>query len=192
MDVFERALTHVLKDEGGYANHPADSGGETYRGIARNFWKNWPGWIIVDEAKKGLRPNRRRDRTKLNERLAADEKLQGLISDFYRHHFWDAVSAGLMPPQVGAKVFNMAVNVGTSRAGKLLQIALNNIGKQVAIDGAIGPKTLEATRGVGAEELVDAICKAQERFYRGIVKRKPSQSIFLKGWLRRAAYRGEL
>ncbi|MDR1034997.1 MAG: hypothetical protein LBT40_00015 [Deltaproteobacteria bacterium] len=39
-------MKHVEEMEGGWANNPADSGGETFRGIARNFHKSWPGWAI--------------------------------------------------------------------------------------------------------------------------------------------------
>jgi lysozyme family protein len=43
---FEDTMKHVEEMEGGWANNPADSGGETFRGIARNFHKSWPGWAI--------------------------------------------------------------------------------------------------------------------------------------------------
>lgn len=190
--IFERAVAHTLKYEGGYANHSADSGGETYRGIARNFWGSWPGWVIVDEVKKHMPHHGQHNRQELNRRLAADQQLQSLVIEFYRYHFWSAVKADKMPDNVAAKVFDMSVNVGVMRAGKMLQAALLSINQRVIIDGIIGKKTLAAANRSDPQKLIKAICCIQERFYRGIVNRKPSQKVFLNGWLRRAAYRGEL
>ena len=47
-EIFKKTMGH----EGGYAFHELDRGGETYKGIARNFHKNWEGWKIVDNCKK--------------------------------------------------------------------------------------------------------------------------------------------
>ncbi len=48
---FQKALAHTLEFEGGYANDPADSGGETFRGISRRNWPQWEGWPLIDQAK---------------------------------------------------------------------------------------------------------------------------------------------
>lgn len=37
MAIFNSAFKITMGNEGGYANNPDDSGGETYAGIARNF-----------------------------------------------------------------------------------------------------------------------------------------------------------
>ena len=52
MAQFEPAFEKTMKFEGGYANNPADRGGETYRGIARKIWPGWNGWPLVDAAKQ--------------------------------------------------------------------------------------------------------------------------------------------
>ena len=44
MTDFDRALAFVLEREGGWVNNPNDKGGETYRGVARNYNLYWPGW----------------------------------------------------------------------------------------------------------------------------------------------------
>ena len=41
---FKVAFAKTIRFEGGYVNHKADKGGETYKGIARNFWPKWKGW----------------------------------------------------------------------------------------------------------------------------------------------------
>src|ERR1035441_4044145 len=48
---FNAAHQQVMGNEGGYANNPADAGGETYKGIARKFWPQWCGWKYVDGVK---------------------------------------------------------------------------------------------------------------------------------------------
>jgi len=37
-DIFDRCIKVVLKNEGGYVNHPSDPGGETNFGIAKKFY----------------------------------------------------------------------------------------------------------------------------------------------------------
>ncbi len=49
---FAEALKHTLEFEGGYANDPADRGGETFRGISRKNWPRWSGWDLIDQVKR--------------------------------------------------------------------------------------------------------------------------------------------
>ena len=37
-----------MKHEGGYVFDPDDSGGETYKGVARKFHSKWEGWSKID------------------------------------------------------------------------------------------------------------------------------------------------
>lgn len=41
---FNEAFAATSMDEGGYANHCNDNGGETYAGISRKFWPGRNGW----------------------------------------------------------------------------------------------------------------------------------------------------
>lgn len=74
---FKLAYAATMKNEGGYANNPHDRGGETWRGIARNFWGSWPGWKTVDEI-KSQKP------TSLNLALQKSEALDDLVLKFYK------------------------------------------------------------------------------------------------------------
>ena len=84
-DHFDKALAHTLQFEGGYANDPADSGGETYKGISRNNWPSWPGWKLIDEAKV----QGHRSAKAINHFFANHAAMAALISDFYNHQFWE-------------------------------------------------------------------------------------------------------
>ena len=48
MAKFQIAEAITGRNEGGYANNSADTGGETYAGIARNYWPKWQGWKYID------------------------------------------------------------------------------------------------------------------------------------------------
>lgn len=85
---FEKALSHTLGFEGGYANDPADRGGETFRGISRISWPKWPGWALIDRARAdGLTSAPALDR-----HFADDPEMARLVTDFYRNEFWKPFS----------------------------------------------------------------------------------------------------
>ena len=190
---FQLALEHMLQFEGGYANDPADSGGETFRGISRKNWPKWAGWPAIDLA-KSLGHNTRRAidaQFEDNPQMAAD------VAAFYRANFWDPWARHDLPSRLTEKLFDTAVNMGQSRAAKLLQRAVNDLGQMPPLveDGSVGPLTL-ASLGLilaldepsGEERTLRAFAAAQAEYYRAIAAAKPGQQKFLKGWLRRAAW----
>lgn len=172
---FEAAFEHTMGFEGGYSNHPQDRGGETYMGISRRTWPDWPGWRLVDQ--EPLKPGR----------FCRNPSVALLAREFYEANFWEPVAAWGLPDRLTMKVFDTAVNCGLKTATRLLQEA---VGCQR--DGAWGPKTLAATldalelRGLGW--LLGRYGQAQKGHYESIVNRKASQRVFLAGWLRRAAW----
>lgn len=174
---FASALRRTLGFEGGYSKNPFDPGGETYCGISRRSWPEWPGWANVDRASAlgGLA----RDTV-----LRDDPALAGLVADFYRAKFWMPLHADSWPDgAVAADVFDAAVNLGMGPAVKTLQQALGFA--QGACDGMVGAETLSA--------VIDAPTSLQARFaalrsvrYADIAAAKPEQVVWLPGWLRRA------
>ena len=181
---FEDALRHTLQFfEGGYVNDPDDAGGETYKGVTRRSHPNWPGWALVDEAKKGAGGKA----AVINGRLKGDQRMEMLVEDLYRKGYWDPL--GELPERVKMKTFDIAVNAGKDTAERLLQTALNALGAGLKVDGIIGPATRGALGGFPQEDVLDALCRAQEGHYRTLVKKKPVYLKFLKGWLKRAAWK---
>lgn len=172
MAEFDPAYAKTMRHEGGYANNPADRGGETYKGIARNFWRGWKGWPLVDAAK--AKPG-------FPKSLASDATLQQLVADFYRRNFWAPWMGGIESQDLADWVFDKAVNMGITQAVKLLQRAAG-----VAADGQVGPKTMAAIQAADQSQLLES-CREQARtFYRQLADNNPSQRQFLKGWLARA------
>lgn len=149
---FIEAVQHILRFEGGYVNDPDDAGGETKYGISKRSYPD------VD--------------------IAALTMAEA--ADIYERDYWDAVKAGQLPPALRLPVFDMAVNMGTNRAIRIMQEAVG-----ATPDGIIGPKTLQAAWAMN-EAAQKSLLRHRVDFYVGLVERKPSQIKFLRGWLRRA------
>ena len=155
-------------------------GGETYRGIARNFWPKWGGWAIVDYYKKS--PNFPKKWSEITKLLAKDKQLNKLVEEFYKKNFWDDLRGDyIMDQSVANNIYDFAVNSGVSRASRYAQRIVGTIE-----DGDIGQKTVSAINAYDPDEFVDKFKDAREAFYHRIVANDPSQKKFLDGWIKRA------
>jgi lysozyme family protein len=141
-----------------YSNHPSDPGGETAWGItiatARKALYNAPMKAMREDEAKTI----------------------------YFRNYWKF--GGVTDQRVASKLFDMAVNMGVSRAIRIVQGIVFKGG--AGVDGAWGPNTEGAVNHANPDELLPALADACAEFYNGIVRAKPDQSVFLKGWLRRA------
>lgn len=188
MASFKEAFEKTSAIEGGYADHPADRGGETYRGIARRFHPDWDGWARVDAAK---------GEENFPDNLADDAPLARMVAEFYRKHFWNRIKGSRIPDQaVAMEVFDNAVNMGVSRAARVLQEALNILNRngnsyaEIGVDGLVGKVTLGALGKLlasdrGAGHLLALMNVLQGMHYVGVVRGDPTQRAFIRGWLRR-------
>lgn len=187
MAVFEPAYKKTNNTEGGYANNPADAGGETYKGIARKMHPKWAGWKYVDGVKAlaTVQPSYGTGSyfnwvKYLNAKLAELAQLQRAVLDFYRANFWDANRLGeILNQDVAEWVYDHVVNAG-ARGAMWIQLAA-----QVKPDGGIGIKSLAA---INAANPVDLLNRAEDiagayRLDRAAAK--PSQIQFLTSWLTR-------
>jgi lysozyme family protein len=161
---FEDAIEVILIHEGGYVDHPHDPGGATNWGISSRFL-----------ATHGIN---------LNPKTMTRESAVNL----YRMFFWSTIYDQIPDQTLATKVFDMAVNMGPSRAHQILQSALNFLGETLGVDGQIGRLTMAAIARHAPDYIVRAIKGKQADFYRSLVEKTPSQGVFLKGWLRRASW----
>ena len=152
MAAFDDAVRVVLKHEGGYVNHPEDPGGETKYGISK---RSYPDLNI--------------------KALTKEDAI-----DIYRRDWWDKYGYGMLPDDIAIKVFDLAVNMGAGQAHQLLQIALNDCGTHLVIDGKLGAKTVAAVNTASPDSLMFHLLDRGEMYYRRL--NKPQ---FLAGWLRR-------
>lgn len=175
------------QNEGGYANNPADSGGMTVFGIARNYWPKWGGWKTVDIIIGGLvapgpyGTGAYRAWVKhLNDLLQANDAFMISVENFYKVNFWDANRIGeIVDQDVATFLYDHIVN-GGGQGAKWMQEAAG-----VKADGSIGSKSIAAFNAMKPIELLkkSEIVAAWYRIDK--VRDKPSQAQFLNSWLGR-------
>jgi lysozyme family protein len=153
---FDAALKHVLRHEGGYADHPSDPGGATMMGITRATLADWRGRAVSKEDVRAL---------------TREE-----AGDIYRARYWNLVSGDKLPMGLDLVVFDHAVNSGPGRAVRTLQGLL-----AVDTDGRMGPRTIAALEGQEMLSLIRDMCKARRNFLRNL----PTAPVFGRGWMRR-------
>ncbi len=155
-ETFGRALSLVLKHEGGYVDHPKDPGGATNLGVTIGTLSAYLGRQATKTEVKSL--------------------TVPAVTPIYKQNYWDKVRADDLPAGVDYCVFDAAVNSGPSRAAKWLQRAVN-----APADGVIGSKTLEAVRTLPASTVINRMCDDRLNFLRGL----PTWDTFGKGWSKR-------
>ena len=160
---FERAVARLLSHEGGYVDNPADPGGETRFGITRREYPN------VD--------------------IAALTRAEA-VAIYYRD-WWQRYRYSELPGAVGAKVFDLAVNIGPDHAIRCLQRALRACGRRVTEDGALGRATIAAAAAANQLALLAALRAEAAGYYRSLAalergRRAGGDLEFLSGWLNRA------
>jgi len=182
---FEEAFRHTLKNEGGYANDPDDSGGETYKGISRVHHPKWSGWGLIDGQRQinGF-PDI------LEDDLALDHKVQS----FYKPKFWDKIKGDDLNSQVIAnELFDTAVIMSPRRATMFLQDCLNMLNNRatlyadIEIDGGMGPTTLATLTAyleVRSEGLLFTYLNlAQAEYFLGRIREREKNEKYARGWI---------
>jgi len=187
---FDEAYNKTLANEGGYDNDPDDAGGETYKGIARKFWGNWPGWAIIDASKS--EPD-------FPQCLKGNVVLDKMVRDYYKTNYWNRFAGDEVPSQIVAnEIFDTGVNMGMGRAVTFLQTTLNLLNKNgklypdIVEDGKFGNGTLNtliACLSLGEEELIYKIINVmQGHNYIEYMKKDPKQEKFARGWFSRVSF----
>lgn len=179
--MFSAALHTTLAHEGYYAFVKGDRGGETYRGIARNFHPHWPGWVIVDAVKRskgGSLP--------WNYRIV-NAHLDNLITHFYYQRFWQSIYLDQVKDLSLQKfIFDFYVN-SQKNAIRVIQTVLRyRFNKPISVDGKMGSNTIAAINSCNPESLFNELKKARGIYYIKISK-KGENAKFLKGWMKRLA-----
>lgn len=195
---FPQAYAPVAQFEGGWCHVAGDAGGETYAGVARNFFPAWPGWTIIDAAK--THPSFRQGASAFSRHLAAIPGLQDMVTDWYRAEWWDRMGLAQFPQAVADEIFEQAINLGRGGSGRYLQRLCNalNYNKRaderlfadLAEDGAVGPKTLAALaaildRRTDDAAVVHALNCLQGAHYIGLGAKNFRHRRFVDGWMNR-------
>ena len=187
---FDAGFNKTMKNEGGYSFDPNDAGGETFKGVSRVFFPQWPGWKIIDSAKSS---------SDFPKNLNSDEDLQQMIRDFYKKNFWDTIRLDEIDSQtIAEELFDTGVNMGINRAKKFLQQTLNFLNKNEELyddleeDGIFGKRTFDALDIIlkrGEESLLYKILNVlQANHYLTYMMKSPTQERFARGWFSRVEF----
>lgn len=153
---FEPCLQILLKQEGGYVDHPKDPGGATNMGITIATLRNWRGHPV----------------SKLNVR----DLTRAEAARIYHAWYWQTVHGDELPVGVDLMVFDLAVNSGPARARRYLQLAAG-----VPDDGIIGQRTLDAVNKAKPGVLIEKIRRLRKAFF----EKQPEFRVFGDGWMNR-------
>jgi lysozyme family protein len=172
-DLKTKTIEAILSVEGGYVNDPADSGGETNYGITVA--------VARKSGYNGLMVNMPRQ----------------VAFDIYASQYWDSVRGDQLcelSHAIAEEVVDTGVNMGTKRAGTILQRCLNvlNVGEKLyndlTVDGSIGPASLSALgMYLGNRDertLLKALNCLQGAYYIELAERREKDEKFVYGWLR--------
>jgi lysozyme family protein len=186
-DRFTKCLARVLEHEGGFNDIPADRGGATNFGISLRFLR---AEAAINPRVRGLFPAGPIDVADIRA-LTREQAAQ-----IYLWCFWTPMHCDALPAPVDGAVFDQAVNAGPRAAARLLQQAINcalPVGKPKLLeDGQIGARTLAAARVPAPSIIRDWMRQLAADRYQQIVRLDPSQRVFLRGWLARAAALGDV
>ena len=155
----------IMQAEGGYANNPADPGGETQKGITWNTWQAFFG-------------------------NTHDRFIAMSVADWtaiYTKNYWNPIMGNQITSQRIADIaVDWAFNSGSGNVVKHIQhILVNTFSAAISVDGGMGPMTLTALNAADEPTLWNAIVADRIAFYNALVANNPSLNVFLKGWLNR-------
>jgi lysozyme family protein len=159
-ELFNRCLAVVLKNEGGYSNHPSDPGGSTQAGVTQKVYNDY-------RTKKGLENQ--------SVIVISDEE----IHDIYLTAYWTPMNLeGIKDENLILELFDTGVNCGIRTAIKMVQRIVGT-----KDDGIIGNKTISLINEY--PDLVPIYKQAREAYYYRLVERNPKLAVFVKGWINR-------
>jgi len=151
---FDEIIERVIEHEGGYINDPDDAGGETNYGITKRFYPTLDIKNLTKEQAK----------------------------DIYKKDYWDKNRVEELPENLWHIFFDMCINQGRGTAVKILQRAANSKGKNLKVDGGMGPATLKAIEHIELER----VRAYRVKYYADLVNAKPEQDKFYFGWFKRS------
>jgi len=154
---FDICLKWLRNHEGGVTNHPeSDRGGLTNLGVTHEEYDRYRRF-------KGL-PLR-------SVTLIEDDE----VRDIYHTFYWKVIQGPILPSGVDNVIFDMAVNNGVVGAAKAAQRVANKLllsrlreggeamGKSIAVDGHLGPISVDAIDDCPEVAFIDAFCDERLR-----------------------------
>lgn len=182
-DNFSIAHKFTLTWEGGESDDAADRGGFTKFGVSLKFLQELAAESQANrdtlDRMGVILPVTRNTIRNLTESLAAS---------LFRWQMWDALKLDLIPLRPAVVLYDAAVNSGPKQSVKFAQRGYNSCvvyGQPLDVDGILGPATRRALQLAETDKVLMAMIDQRERFYNNLVAAKPSQEVFLHGWINR-------
>jgi lysozyme family protein len=106
----------------------------------------------------------------------------------YRKKYWTPLKLSNFDQDIANQVYDMSVNHGHRKAGKVLQHVLNDwLVGTLTIDGLIGIKTLGAYKRINQPKYFNnSIVQYRVAYYFDIYENNTTQGVFMQGWIKRA------
>lgn len=179
------AQKFTAKWEGGLDDDPYDAGGITKYGVSFAFLKD-----VENESQ-----NNRAVLRGMGVQLPVTKEIIRALTrqqanELFNWQFWRRLGLDRFPMRVGVVLYDAAVNCGRKMSVKFGQRGciragiLSGKGGE-SDDGILGRNTEAVFKNADNTNLLDYIIDARDDYYYAIVKNKPSQKRFLKGWLNR-------
>jgi lysozyme family protein len=157
---FDPSLAFTLSEEGGFNENPRDPRFTSNHGISLARLRRF-----------------------LREPALSPDDIKRVpcitVRALYRADFWNRVRCDALPAGVDLMLFDHAVSAGPDRAGRALQRAVG--AKWEAVDGAIGPDTLDPANLMDPLVLLEAVAAMQRASYRQMA----AFGLFEETWLAR-------
>ncbi len=180
MKSVQEIAEEIVAREGGFVDDPDDPGGATKYGVTIATLRRLgldltgDGRVDVEDVK----------------RLGRDQ-----ARDIFIEHYYYRPGINKLPEAIRPSVFDMYVNAGAN-AIRILQGLLRKMGWMVAVDGVIGPETIEATWAAyeaAKEHFANAYGIERRNYYYRLADRRPASRKYARrrdgskgGWILRA------
>ena len=160
---FDEMVEHIFDVEGGYVDHKNDKGGATNMGITIGTLSEWRKKPVTKQDVMNL--------TKVE------------AKQIYKTMYYDLVGGDkIVSNKVSLVLFDFGVNGGVGTINRIAQKVAN----APAINGIMGPQTLQAINKVNEVVMVRELIQGIQRRYIDIVLKDRTQMVFLSGWINRS------
>lgn len=171
---FAAAVTKILRHEGFFSDDPDDPGGATKYGVSLR-------WLRTLGSEGDFDGDGDTDRDDIWALSEAD------AVRLYHEKWYVAEGYGALHLVVGAKVFDLAVNMGAKPANRILQRAVRAAGGPLLVDdGRLGPNTRNGVSACAPGDLLIAARSEAAGHYRWLIEHRPVFEKYRAGWLNRA------
>jgi lysozyme family protein len=162
---FEHCFTDLVINEGGYSNASGDRGKRTWFGVSEVFE---PGYFARMEAAE------------------TDAARLDIARECYHARYWVPLRCDELSLWLAFRLFDAAVLCGVEAATRVLQRACNMAGRELVVDGVLGPKTLSAAISLPERNVIAWMAVFLGEHFLELEREHPGEyTEFLWGWGRR-------